>query len=335
MIGFKTIDDFTFDDCFLHIKKCNENGHEPDPEIIELFSRLKNTLERDDDRLFINCLTDDDFEKYLSHFSAPGTQLYSPKHVVEAVLAIEDIRKKLRSRKIVKIVVGLLLGIIVGLPAQRYLPYLAAYLTQRDSVDWYYVFPIAYSVLFILFIIARIARKKATYNCYIAFFGGILIACIPMSRYSYFNRVSYGSFSHYGTYYGANWDGRHAGIADCFGNIVIPKEYSCFYEIDPDIIIGVTANTSGTLSIDWYDWYDRYEKDGSCYIGSDDFWIVDNNTSLSLKEAIEGGANTIVHSWCFNALNIVTRDGKKLHWKDSFSNHWRDPEILELRVIKK
>lgn len=330
MIGFKTTESYTFDDCVKYLDSHKE-GNELFNEILNRYNTLFTQLQKDDDNLFNNCRSVQDYEKYLSSFSVSGYMLYQPKHKNDAIKRINQLKiiqdKKRKNNKKFN-VIGLMFGLLIGVLSQRFLPYIVASLEKGVSVDWGHLgFPISYGILFLIFIIIRILKKNIFYNRFITFFGGMVISCVLMFFYLEHNQVAYGSFSDYGIFYGGR-NGR-VGIADSYGNSLIARDYNCFYETG-SYIIGIVDN-NGSLKIDWYT-----NKDFKL-TKSKSYWIVEDTTnSKSLKETIESDDNVIISHWHHNNIDVVTRSGKELLWPvNPCHNSWYDPEILDLRVIEK
>lgn len=330
MIGFKTTESYTFDDCVKYLDS-HKDGSELFNEILNRYNTLFTQLQKDDDELFNNCRSVQDYEKYLSRFSVSGYMLYQPKHKNDAIKRINQlkiIQDKQRKNNKKFNVIGLLFGLLIGVLSQRFLPYIVASLIEGNSADWGILgFPISYGIIFLILIIIRIIKKNIFYNRFIAFFGGMVISCIPMYFYLVHNETVYGRFSDYAIFYGGR-NGR-VGIADSFGNSLIERNYDCFYE-SSNYIIGIIDN-SGSLKIDWYN------NKNFILTKSKSYWIVEDiATSNSLKETIESDDNDIINSWRFNNINVVTRSGKELLCPfNPYHNSWRDPDILDLRVIEK
>lgn len=330
MIGFKTIESYAFDDCVMYLDS-HKSDAEDYYEILNMYRTLFNQLQKEDDDVFNKCRSVQDYEHYLSRFSAQGHMLYQPKHKKEAIERINNLKitqEKERKNNKEIIIIFLVLGLIVGLLSQRFLPYIVASLIKQNSSDCGILgLPISYGVLFLFFVYLRIYKKNKLYNRFIALFGGIIIACVPMFFYLEHNEVSYGSFPNYGILYGGDND--RVGIADSFGNPLIAREYDCFYETGNEII-GITDN-HGSLTID------RYTKGDFKPIKSQSYWIVEDNIpSKSLREVIASGNAVIINQWRFNTIDGVTSSGKELLCPANPShNHWGDPEIMDLRVMKK
>lgn len=331
MIGFKSIDEFSFDDCVSSIERHESEGTPIDADLQARYNQLLSSLQKEDESAFNKCFTLQDFQNYLNRFkNLSGVNKYQPLHEAETIQRINQFKKlheeELKNNKKYN-VLGLIFGLILGILSQRYLPYIVASLINGDSADWGILgFPISYGVLFLIFKILRVLKKNILYNRFIALLGGMVISCVPMFFYLEHNEVSYDWFSDYGTFYGGE-KGR-VGIANSFGNSIIPRKYDCFYETANDII-GVVDN-SGSIKIDWY------TKEDFQLFNSENYWIVeDDSTSKSLKEVIESNNAVITDSWRYNNIHVVTRNGKELLWPvNPVHNSWRDPEILDLRVIE-
>lgn len=69
MIGFKKIEEFTFDECVKYLDS-HQDGDEYFHEILNRYNTLSNKIQRNDDGIFKNCCSERDYEKYLSLYSA-------------------------------------------------------------------------------------------------------------------------------------------------------------------------------------------------------------------------------------------------------------------------
>jgi hypothetical protein len=92
MIGFKTIDDYTFDECIAFL-----NEHETtDPSWIEVNSRyqhLLTNLQKNDDSAFSACASSEDYKNYIAKFSSiNGASKYQPRHIEEASAFLDEIQ---------------------------------------------------------------------------------------------------------------------------------------------------------------------------------------------------------------------------------------------------
>lgn len=77
MIGYKTISQFSFDDCVHHIEYSKEKGINSDTEVDKLFSSLLNELHLKDDELFEKNKTSiHGCKKYIKSFPFAGAKSY-------------------------------------------------------------------------------------------------------------------------------------------------------------------------------------------------------------------------------------------------------------------
>ena len=84
MIGFKTIDDFTFDECLSFLEK-HPRTDEEYADVQKRHAALLRELQDRDDQAFHACKRGKDYEKYISTFSdLKGATRYTAKHIEEA-----------------------------------------------------------------------------------------------------------------------------------------------------------------------------------------------------------------------------------------------------------
>lgn len=84
MIGFKTIDDYTFDECVDFINQ-QDSSHPLWEEINLRHAKLYNKYQREDDSCFKACNTYADYENYIVQFSnLNGASKYTPIYIEQA-----------------------------------------------------------------------------------------------------------------------------------------------------------------------------------------------------------------------------------------------------------
>lgn len=84
MIGYRTIEDFTFDDCRVYLAE-HEGSDLSCGEVNQRYQQLLSQLKRDDERAFRGCKTTHDYRNYLSRFkNMSGASCYVPIHKNEA-----------------------------------------------------------------------------------------------------------------------------------------------------------------------------------------------------------------------------------------------------------
>lgn len=303
MIGFKTIDDFSFDECIEYLDS-HQDGGEVYQKILYRYNTLLKKVQQNDDDIFMNCRSVSDYEEYLSYFSESEYTHYRPKHKNEAIERINHLKEiQEKERKINKKynVIGLLLGLVLGFLSIRFLPYILAYLLKepfRDTKIWLGVFLISYFVLFFIFLILRLIKKKFRYDRIIAFFGGMLLTGTLATSYTAHYQATYGDFSDNGILDPTSTYVWGKGIVDSFGNIIIEPEYSCFYE-SQNYIIGIRRGSDRAKSIDWY------SKQDYKLTKSKRYWFTTvSDTSQSLQKVIESEDGVIINSWKYNYLVI-------------------------------
>lgn len=95
MIGYKTLSQFSFDDCVNHIKCRRRKGVNPDIEIEKLFSSLLNELHLKDDALYKENKTSiRGCKKYIKSFPIADAKSYKARHLDEAKQIIDKLEKR-------------------------------------------------------------------------------------------------------------------------------------------------------------------------------------------------------------------------------------------------
>lgn len=85
MIGFKTIDDYSFDECLEYLTG-HDNKDTSWNEINQRYQRLLAKLQKDDENEFQKCSSANDFKRYLALFgNLSGATKYQPLHEKEAM----------------------------------------------------------------------------------------------------------------------------------------------------------------------------------------------------------------------------------------------------------
>ena len=84
MIGFKTTEDYSFDECLAFLTEHNDTDSSWN-EINQQYHRLLSQLQKDDNHTFDMCNTTLDYQNYLNHFkNIRGAFNYHPLHEAEA-----------------------------------------------------------------------------------------------------------------------------------------------------------------------------------------------------------------------------------------------------------
>lgn len=98
--GFKPIDAFTFDECFVRIEQNRINGIDSDTELLERYSELFSQLQKKDDSIYIKATDKSALEKYIASQPLENTaKKYQLRHVDEAKKKIGDIDAISKRRK--------------------------------------------------------------------------------------------------------------------------------------------------------------------------------------------------------------------------------------------
>lgn len=94
MIGFKTIDDYTFDECVDFINQHN-SSHPLWIDINRRYSLLLKQYRQEDNNCFKRCRTKKEYQEYIAKFSnINGALKYKAANLKEALEKIESIKKK-------------------------------------------------------------------------------------------------------------------------------------------------------------------------------------------------------------------------------------------------
>lgn len=97
MIGFKPIDEFTFDDCAQIVQDSLHDNIPVDDEIRVKYEQLLASLRRQEDRDFAACSTIETYELFIYKYSnLPDASRYKPLHINDARGAIARLRSKRR-----------------------------------------------------------------------------------------------------------------------------------------------------------------------------------------------------------------------------------------------
>jgi len=116
--GFKTIEEFTFDDCFVRIEQNRVDGVESDSELLERYAFLLSKLQQKDDAMYREATDKTSLEKYLASYLLDATATkYRLRHINEAkekiALLIEIDRRKKRKATIIVLSVIAVVAVIV------------------------------------------------------------------------------------------------------------------------------------------------------------------------------------------------------------------------------
>ena len=83
MKGYKTIEDYTFDECLSYMERFPDGNNIQ--EVTDRYNELLQKLRQDDDAMFADCRTITDFEQYINHYAQPSSSSrYEPQHLDEA-----------------------------------------------------------------------------------------------------------------------------------------------------------------------------------------------------------------------------------------------------------
>lgn len=84
MIGFKTSDDFSFDECIVFLSE-HDNADTSWNEINNRYHRLLTQIQKEDETTFGMCVKSQDYKSYIEHFTTiSGASKYQPLHKSEA-----------------------------------------------------------------------------------------------------------------------------------------------------------------------------------------------------------------------------------------------------------
>ena len=115
--GFKPIEEFTFDDCFVRIEQNRVDGVASDSELLERYSELLSSLQQKDDASFKRASNKAALEQYLSSHPLESTaKKYQLRHIQEAkkkIAAIDESSKR-KKRKAIAITLSVI-GVIAAL----------------------------------------------------------------------------------------------------------------------------------------------------------------------------------------------------------------------------
>lgn len=119
--GFKPIEEFTFDDCFVRIEQNRVDGIDSDADLLERYAELLSSLQQRDDAIFRQATNKAALEKYITSHPLDNTaKKYQLRHVLEAkkrIASIEDDsrRKKRKTIAIAASVIGVIAVIVCWL----------------------------------------------------------------------------------------------------------------------------------------------------------------------------------------------------------------------------
>lgn len=100
MIEFKTIDDFTFDDCVKSIERRKSEGLTPEEELLERYNTLLETLKSEEERDYQSVKTIDGLNRFIKKYSAlPGATKYQPQYLKEAKQELPRLKQTLKKEK--------------------------------------------------------------------------------------------------------------------------------------------------------------------------------------------------------------------------------------------
>lgn len=134
--GFKPIEEFTFDDCFVRIEQNRVDGVESDSELLERYSELLSSLQQKDDSIFRRATSKVALEQYISSHPLEKTaSKYKLRHIQEAKKKIADIddASKRKKRKAVTITLSVISVIAILICWLNYSP--VKYINVEESVS--------------------------------------------------------------------------------------------------------------------------------------------------------------------------------------------------------
>lgn len=134
--GFKPLEEFTFDECFLRIEQNRVDGVESDTDLLEQYTALLSNLHKQDDALFKRATDKAALEKYISSHPLDKTATkYQLRHISEAKEKIADIEKEFRikRRKAVTIALSVVGAIAILVCWLNYSP--VKYINVEESVS--------------------------------------------------------------------------------------------------------------------------------------------------------------------------------------------------------
>lgn len=102
--GFKPIEEFTFDDCFVRIGQNRVDGVDSDSELLERYSELLSILQQKDDASFKRATNKAALEQYISSHPLDKTaKRYQLRHIQDAkkkIAAIDEMSKRKKRKTI-------------------------------------------------------------------------------------------------------------------------------------------------------------------------------------------------------------------------------------------
>lgn len=134
--GFKPIEIFTFDECFVRIEQNRINGIDSDTELLERYSELLSQLQKKDDSIFRKATEKSALEKYIASQPLESTATkYQLRHVVEAKNKIADIDaiSKRRKKKATITVLSIVAVIAISVCWINYSP--VKYINVDESIS--------------------------------------------------------------------------------------------------------------------------------------------------------------------------------------------------------
>ncbi len=116
--GFKPIEEFTFDDCFLRIEKNRVDGVESDEKLLERYSVLLSQLQQKDEAMFRKATGKSALEKYIAAYPLDTTaKKYQLRYIAEAKRKIakidEDSKKKNKKVTVITLAIIVIVALLV------------------------------------------------------------------------------------------------------------------------------------------------------------------------------------------------------------------------------
>lgn len=103
--GFKPIEEFTFDDCFVRIEQNRFDGVDSDNELLERYSELLSLLQQKDDASFKRATNRAAIDVYISSHPLDKTaKKYQLRHIQELkqkIAAIDESSKRKESQSLI------------------------------------------------------------------------------------------------------------------------------------------------------------------------------------------------------------------------------------------
>lgn len=115
MIGFKLLDEFTFDDCVKSIERRKSEGITQEEELLERYNTLLETLKYEEKRDYKSVKTIDGLKRYIKKYTVlPGATKYQPEYLDIAKKELEKYRHKRdkKQRVIIYTIIGIFVFII-------------------------------------------------------------------------------------------------------------------------------------------------------------------------------------------------------------------------------